>query len=142
MTAKTPWHLWFVGVLSLLWNSVGAFDYVMTETKNESYMSAFSPAQLDYFYSLPAWAVASWALAIWTCVLGSILILLRKKLSVPVLLVSIIGLVVTTIHNYGLSNGYEIMGGVNALIFTGIIYATTIGLYFYARAMSNKGVLN
>lgn len=142
MTAKTPWHLWFVGVLSLLWNSVGAFDYVMTKTKNESYMSAFSPAQLDYFYSLPAWAVASWALAIWTCVLGSILILLRKKLSVPVLLVSIVGLVVTTIHNYGLSNGYEVMGGVNALIFTGIIYVTTIGLYFYARAMSNKGVLN
>jgi hypothetical protein len=26
----TPWHLWLVGVLALLWNSFGAFDYVMT----------------------------------------------------------------------------------------------------------------
>ena len=142
MTTKSPWHLWFVGVASLLWNSVGAFDYIMTKTKNESYMAAFSTAQLDYFYNLPAWAVASWAIAIWSCVLGSVLTLFKKKPSVPVFLISIAGLIVTTVHNYGLSNGYEIMGGVNALIFTGFIYITTFGLYFYARTMTDKGILN
>ena len=26
----TPWHLWVVGVLTLLWNSVGGFSYTMT----------------------------------------------------------------------------------------------------------------
>ena len=27
---KTPWHLWVVGVLTLLWNAVGATSYTMT----------------------------------------------------------------------------------------------------------------
>ena len=26
MTVKTPWHLWVVGVLALLWNGFGAYD--------------------------------------------------------------------------------------------------------------------
>ena len=60
----TPWHLWLVGVLALLWNSVGAFDYVMTETRNASYLSSFTPEQLAYFYGFPMWVVATWALAV------------------------------------------------------------------------------
>ena len=34
-----PKHLWIVGILSLLWNAMSAFDYKMTQTKNESYMA-------------------------------------------------------------------------------------------------------
>ncbi|WP_292093733.1 hypothetical protein [Brevundimonas sp.] len=30
---KTPWHLWLVGVLSLLWSSYGAFDFIQTTTR-------------------------------------------------------------------------------------------------------------
>ena len=29
-TGKTPWHLWAVGGLTLLWNAVGIFSYTMT----------------------------------------------------------------------------------------------------------------
>jgi hypothetical protein len=32
----TPWHLWIVGVFSLLWNGMGAFDYGMTESRSAS----------------------------------------------------------------------------------------------------------
>ena len=39
-TVKTPWHLWLVGVLSLLWNGVGAFVFVQTTTRGEAYMRA------------------------------------------------------------------------------------------------------
>ena len=47
---KTPWHLWAVGIISLLWNAFGAFDYVMTKLKNPAYMAAFTPEQQAYFY--------------------------------------------------------------------------------------------
>ncbi len=30
----TPWHLWLTGVSALLWNSMGALDYFMTQTQN------------------------------------------------------------------------------------------------------------
>jgi len=34
--SNTPKHLWVVGVVSLLWNAVGAFDYFMSKTRNEA----------------------------------------------------------------------------------------------------------
>ena len=46
---RTPMHLWIVGVLALLWNFMGAFDYLATQLKLESYMSNFTQEQLDYF---------------------------------------------------------------------------------------------
>jgi hypothetical protein len=49
-SAKAPWHLWVVGVVSLLWNSVGALDFVMTQTKNATYMRGFTSAQLEFYY--------------------------------------------------------------------------------------------
>jgi len=139
--AKTPVHLWIIGILTLLWNSMGAFDYLMTETRNAAYMKNFTQAQLDYFYGFPAWVIACWALAVWGGVLGSLLLLLRKKIAVPVLLVSLLSMIVTTIHNYLLTDGMKIMGGTGPLVFTAVIFLVALGLWLYARGMRQRGVL-
>ena len=81
-TAKAPLHLWIVGVLAVLWNAIGAFDYSATQLRLEAYMSAFTPEQLEYFYGFPAWTVAAWAIAVWGALLGSIALLLRKAWAV------------------------------------------------------------
>jgi len=71
-SVRAPWHLWVIGVIALLWNAVGAFDYVMTKTKNAAYMSAFTPEQLAFFYGFPAWVIAAWAIAVWGGVFGAL----------------------------------------------------------------------
>ena len=139
--ARTPWQLWAVGVVALLWNAIGAFDYLMTQTRNEQYMSAFTPEQLEYFYGFPAWVVACWATAVWGGVLGSVLLLMRRRLAEPVFLVSLIAMVLTTIHNLVLTNGLEIMDGPGQLVFTALIFVTAIGLYLYARSLARRGIL-
>jgi len=135
-----PWHLWLVGVLGTLWNLVGAFDYISTQTRNQSYMSQFTPEQLEFFYGFPPWVVAFWALAVWGGVLGTVLLLFRKRLAVGVLLVSFLSMIVTFIHNFGFSNGFEVVGGVG-LAFSGLIFVFAFGFWFYARAMTRVGVL-
>jgi hypothetical protein len=137
---RPPWHLWAVGVLGFLWDSMGAFDYLMTQTQNESYMSRFTPEQLEFFYGFPAWLVAFWAIAVWGGLLGTILLLLRKRLAAPVLLASFLAMVVTAIHNFFLSNGLEVMGGAGAA-FSVLIFAFALFLWLYARAMVQRGVL-
>jgi hypothetical protein len=134
--------VWLVGVLALLWNGVGAFDYLMTQTRNASYMSAFTPEQLDYFYGFPAWVVAAWALSVWGGVLGSILLLLRKRWAVPVFGVSLATMVLTSIYNFVLSDGLEVMGGAGGLIFSAVIFVIAVGLFIYSRRLARTGVLH
>ena len=138
--SRTPRHLWIVGIVALLWNLVGAWDYIMTETKNEAYMSQFTPEQLEFFYGFPVWLVAFWAVAVWGGVLGAVLLLMRRKLAVPVLVVSLLCMVVTAIHNYGFAGGADVVGS-TGVFFSAVIFAIALALIFYARSMTGKGVL-
>ena len=139
--ARTPWHVWTVGAVSLLWNAVGAMDFVMTQTKNEDYMGQFTPEQLEYFYGFPLWVVFFWGVATWGSVLGSVLLLLRRQLAVRVNFVVLVAMAVTFLHNFVLTDGLKIMGGIGPVIFTGVIVIVGVLLYVYARAMARRGVL-
>ena len=137
-----PWHLWVVGVVSLLWNAMGAFDYLMTQSRSDWYQAQFTPEQLDYFYGFPIWADAAWALGVWGSVLGSLALLLRRSWAVWLFGLSIVGLVFTSIYNFVLTNGIELMGGGAAVwIFSILIWVITLALFFYARWMTRAGVL-
>ena len=136
----TPWHLWVLGVLALLWNGFGAYDYLMTQTQNASYMASFTPEQLEYFYGFPTWVVAFWAIAVWFGVLGAILLLARKRLAAPIFLISFVAMVLTSIHNFLLSDGLKVMGGMGAA-FSLAIFIIALFLWLYARALVRQGVL-
>ncbi len=140
-SVKTPWHLWVIGIVGFLWSAMGAMDYVMTKLRIEDYMAAFTPEQLEFFYGFPVWVDATWAIAVWGGVVGTILLLLRMRAAVWVLLASLLAMVATAIHNYGLSNGMEVMGDTFSLVFTAIIFLVSLGLYLYSKAMDTKGVL-
>lgn len=140
---RGPWHIWVVGILSLLWNAMGAMDYTMTSMRNEAYLNQFTPAQLEYFLGFPAWVVFFWALAVWCSVAGSLLMLLRRAAAVPVLAVSFLSMVVVTVQNYLLAetSPSEIMGP-EAATFAAAIFVVALLLWAYAARMKRAGVLH
>lgn len=137
---RTPVHLWIVGIVSLLWNAMGAFDYLATQMRLESYMSQFTEEQLAYWYGFPAWVVSAWAIAVWGAFFGSIALLLRKSWSVWLFGLSILGMVVTSIYTFGLSEGASMMG-TGEVIFSAIIWIVAIALFVYSRRQAANGVL-
>jgi hypothetical protein len=139
-SSRVPLHLWIVGVLAVLWNAIGAFDYAATQLRIEPYMSQFTPEQLDYFYGFPAWSVAAWAIAVWGSLLASFGLLLRKRWAVPLFGVAIVGMVLAAIQNFLLSDGLRIMGSGGAM-FTAVIWVIAFALFFYARSLAARGLL-
>lgn len=137
---KTPLQLWIIGVLALLWNSVGAFDYLATQLQLASYMSQFSAEQLEYFHSIPVWAVSAWAIAVWFAVLGSLALLLRSRRALALFVISLLAMIASTVNSFLLSNGLEIMGSGGA-IFSAVIFVIGVLLVGYSKAMSRRGVL-
>ncbi len=140
LTRSAPWHLWVVGGLSLLWNLVGAASYTMTELGKLEEMG-FPADQIAYFYGFPAWAVAFWALGVWGCVLGSLMLLLRRQWAVWAFALSIIGLAGTTFYEWGVADIPDSMRSTGNNIFALVIWAITFSLYLYARRMAMKSFL-
>jgi hypothetical protein len=138
---KVPRHLWVVGIIAVLWNAIGAFDYAATQFRLDFYMSQFTPEQLEYFYGFPAWAVASWAIAVWSSLIASVGLLLRRVWAVGLFGIALAAMLVTFLYNFVLSDGLS-MVGTGGAVFTAVIWAIAIFLFFYARAMAKRGVLH
>jgi hypothetical protein len=140
MTASrtaTPWHLWVVGVVTLLFNAMGILSYVTTKLGMLAEMG-LTPSQIAFMESYPAWISAFWALGVWGAFAGSLLLLARSKWAVTAMVVATIGLVGTTVGNYVV---LEVPADMQAPALDVAIWVVTLFLLFYARAMAKAGVL-
>ncbi|MDP2117244.1 MAG: hypothetical protein Q8J71_07610 [Brevundimonas sp.] len=142
MTVKTPWHLWVVGIIALLWNGYGCVDYTMTQLQGDAWLQSMkmTEAQIAYFNAMPAWTHGAWAIGVWGGLLGSVLLLLRMKWAFHFFVASLLGLVASLIYQYGMSNGMEV-GGTSSVVMYGVILAACLFFIWYAWTMGRKRVL-
>jgi phosphatidylserine synthase len=139
---KAPWHLWMIGIVTLIWNAFGAADYAMTQFAYEPYMAQFTDEQRTYFNGFPTWVQATWAVAVWLSLAGSLALLMRSKLAGVFFGIALLAMAATFIHNFFLADVTmpEIVGP-EALWFTIVIIVVAVLLWLYARAMRLRGVL-
>ena len=142
MTVKTPWHLWVVGVAAVLFNAIGPYDYVRTMLEGAAYLASagLTPPQIAYYETLPVWVHAVWAVGVWAAIAGAVLLLLRRKLAMPVFAVSLCAFALNMLHTYALSEGGRIMG--QRMMTTNVLIAAVLAfLIWYSWMMGRKGVL-
>lgn len=139
---RTPWHVWAVGGVGLLWNGFGGFDYVMSQMRGVAYLRemGMTQPQIDHFLAMPAWMEAVWAVGVWGAVLGAVLLLARSRWALPVFGASLAAFVVSLIYAYLLTNGAEIMGPQTAFM-NGVILVSLIGFLAYSRWATKRGWL-
>jgi len=139
---RTPWHLWVVGILSLIWNAGGAIDYTMTKLRVPSYLEALPEAALRVLDAAPGWFSVTWPVGVWFSVLGSVLLLARSRFAGAAFALSLLGLIGSSIYTYGMAEvSMFAAGGTPAVVFAVAIPLVLIALWIYARAMTRRGVL-
>lgn len=139
---KTPWHLWVVGGLSLLWNLFPVADFTLTNLQNPFWLSQYNDAQKAFFLNIPAWSNLCWALGGFGSFLGSLLLLLRSRHALAAFLVSAVGLAGVTYFQL-VQNGdrlKELLGDV-PLYTSVLIWVVLLALIFYTRRQLGRGVL-
>ena len=141
--AKSKPNIWFwvIGVVGLIWNGLGSMNYIMHTTGSEALKESYTPEQLAFVEASPAWVTGAFALAVWGGLLGCLLLLLRKKWAVPVLLVSLIGIVGQAVYNFFLSNASEVFGS-DMFVMPVLVILIGLGLYLYSRSTVRKGWIN
>ena len=146
MPARAPAHLWIVGILSLLWNGFGAFDYFQTRTKGAEWINQMMTGVdgeqfMAYINAFPLWASIGWGLGVWFALAGSILLLMRSRHAVLAFGISLVGAV--TGIGYQLMNPVDIPemhAGFNGFV-PYLVILIALALFLYARAQAAKGVL-
>jgi len=141
-TAKVPWHLWLVGILALLFNGFGAFDYVMSMMKGADYMASagMTPDQIAFKQGYPMWMKFVWPIGVWTAVAASVLLLLRKKTASIIFVASLAAFLVSVLYTYVLTDGGSIWGTPMTVV-SAVIVAELVFLAWYSRAMTQRSLL-
>lgn len=143
MKSAVPWHLWVVGVVGLLWNGYGAYDYVMSHMDGAAaYMASMgmNDAQVAYMDAMPSWMSAPWALGVWGALLGTVLLLLRMKWAFHAFVVSLLGLLASLVYTFGMSDGAAVMG-TTGMIMNGVVLVGCLFFVWYSRMAMKSGVL-
>ena len=138
---RTPAHLWIVGLLALLWNAFGCFDYLMTVTANQTYIAKMPADTVAYLSALPKWLTAMWAIGVWGGLAGGLLLLARSRYSVLAFALSLVGALI--------GMGYEMLrtqrpasmtaGAMASMPF--VIILVCAFLLWYSTSAQKKGLL-
>jgi hypothetical protein len=134
--AKTPWHLWVVGILTLLWNGSGAVTIMMAQAGRLE----LSADEAAYYAAQPIWFVISTDIATLAPVAAGVALLLRSQLAVPLFGLSLALILI--------NNAYELVSGLSrAILSPGVLIVTAIIVVIaalqlvYSTAMKRRGVL-
>ena len=93
MSRRRPFRAGFRGLCyaALAWEVIGCFMYLGQVTADRASLPLDQRAMWD---ATPTWMVAAYAIAVWVGLAGAILLLMRRRLALPLLLVSLIAVVI------------------------------------------------
>ena len=123
---KIPAWFWVVALLALIWNAIGAWNYIDQVTITKQGLAALDKNIRSVIDARPTWATSSFAIAVWFGLIASILLLMRKSLAVTFFGISLLGVILSMIHDLFLSNfkpsGSDILLPIIVIVF-GVIMA-------------------
>ena len=135
--AKTPWHLWVVGVLSFLWNASGAWVIMSAQSGAAMDMDA---GEIAYYAAQAPWFVALVDVVLISAILAAIALLLRSRRAVHLYALSIAGIVVTGAYDSAVGTAL-LLHDQGWLILELVTLGLAILQLVYALAMRKRGVL-
>lgn len=133
---------WFkvVAVAALLWNLLGCLALWMDLRLTPGDIAALPEAQQALYAARPGWAVAGTAVAVGAGTLGSLGLLLRRKWAMPLLFLSLAGILVQDVGLFLLVDGATLAGMV-AVVMQALVLAAGIGLAWLGWQGAQRGWL-
>ncbi len=119
MTNEKPhFSFWLIAAAGLAWNLMGCLNYItQTNPENVARMPEIYQLIIDW---RPTWATIAFAIAVFGGAVGCILLLMRKQMAFPVLVISMIGIVVNAWFTF------SVVGAVPSMVLSILIGAALL----------------
>lgn len=141
LSNKPPKSFYWIAGAAFLWDLMGVGAYLSTVMMSPDVMGAMSEAERALYENTPAWSTSMFAIAVHGGVLGTLLLLLRKALALPVLVISLAAVVINSAYTWFMTDAYAVLGAGQA-VFAAIILAIAAFLVWFANDAKSKGWIN
>lgn len=140
MSRSVPVSFWIVAVLGLLWNLYGVAMFWLNLTITPEAIAALPEAEREITRAMPRWIMLPFGVATLGGVAGMLAMLLRRRVAVPLLLVSLLALVVQFVAVY-LTTPVWALTGASGAVLPLVLWVVALALWLYARRASARGWL-
>lgn len=138
MTAP-KWYL-PVTILALLWNLLGCIAALSDLRLTQEDIARMNAAQQALYAARPGWAIAATAIAVLGGTVGCLGLILRRRWALPLLLVSLGGLILQDVGLFFLSGVAHLLGP-GPVVIQSLVMIIAIALVLLARKAASKGWL-
>ena len=132
--AGVHWSFWAIGTVGLIWNVLGAINFVVQ--MNADSLAAYREVEQALIVGRPAWATVSFAIAVFGGALGCLLLLLKKSSAFYLFVASLLGVILTMTHSLGVDVNFG-PGEIVGIILMPLVVAAF--LIWYSKHAEGKG---
>lgn len=140
-TTKPSKAFWIISGVALLWNAMGVNQYLQQAYMTDAFKEMYTVEQLEMISSSPSWVIAVFAIAVFGGLLGSLALLLRKKIAIVLFIVSLIGIIAQMYHNLFVIDSVAIYGP-GAAIMPIMVIAFALFLLWFSKFSDKKNWLS
>ena len=135
---KRHWSFWLVCIAGLVWNAGGAANYLMQT--NMEFVNSMPATHQAIIIGRPAWATGGFAVGVFSGALGCILLMLLRRSSQYVFIISVVGIVVTMVHTINVAMTNIEFSILELFVMAVLPLVVALVLVAYARhALANYG---
>lgn len=134
--------MWFIiaAVLAVVWDAMGVMAYISTMTISAEDMAKMTEAEQAIHKATPAWANGAFAIAVFGGLIGSLLLLLKKSLALPVLIVSLLAILVQMFNAFFIMDSYAVFGPGGTIMPIMVIVIAVLLVWLAISAKSKKWI--
>lgn len=139
MTVAPKWLL-PVAIIALLWNLMGCAAYLSDAMLTAADIAKMSDAEKAMVAARPMWSVGATAVGVWLGALGCLALILRKSWAVPLLWLSLLGVIGQDLWLFLLAPKSDLING-TVYGLQGLVLVIAITLVWLASKAKRSGWL-
>jgi hypothetical protein len=131
---------WFnvVAIVALVWNLFGVMSFIFHSTMSPEALAALPDAERELYAQYPTWTYVAFAIAVFGGTLGSLLLILKKNLAGPILILSLIAILIQMYHSVFIADSMAVYGP-GSLVMPVLVIAIAIYLVLLANKAKKSG---
>ena len=141
-TTKASKSFWIISIIAVVWNLMGLFAFMSQAFVSSAMLAELPAEQANLIRNTPQWLTGIFAIATVTGLIGSILLILRKRYATTLFIISLVGVLIQMIYSIFGTKALQVYGVVQGLLMPLIVISIAIYLCLFSIKSTRKGYLD